>query len=102
MVREKMYNKIQSYKQMGYSIRKTAREADIDRKTVQKYWNMPQDEYVRYMAQCCSRTKILDPYKDEITTLLETWPNITSGSSMTDFVKIIKALLRRTAVSACM
>ena len=35
-----MYNKIQEYKQMGYSIRKTARESDIDRKTVRKYWNM--------------------------------------------------------------
>ena len=79
MVREEMYNKIQSYKQMGYSIRRTAREADIDRKTVQKYWYMPQDEYVRYMAECCTRTKILDPYKDEITTLLETWPSITSA-----------------------
>ena len=74
-----MYNKIQSYKQMGYSIRRTAREADIDRKTVQKYWRMQQDEYVRYMAECCTRTRILDPYKDEITALLETWPNITSA-----------------------
>ena len=37
MVREKMYNKKQSYKQMGYSLRKTAREEDIDRKTVRKY-----------------------------------------------------------------
>jgi len=79
MVREKMYNKVQSYKQMGYSIRQTARDADMDRKTVRKYWNMPQDEYVRYMAQCCERTKILDPYRNEITALLETWPNITSA-----------------------
>jgi Transposase and inactivated derivatives len=79
MVREEMYNKIQSYRQMGYSIRKCAREADIDRKTVQKYWNMGQDEYVKYMSKCCERTKILDPYKSEITTLLETWPNITSA-----------------------
>lgn len=51
MVREKMYNKIQSYKQMGYSIRKTAREADVDWENSTKYWNMAQDEYVRYMAQ---------------------------------------------------
>jgi len=79
MVREKMYNKVQSYKQMGYSIRQTAREADMDRKTVRKYWNMPQDEYVRYMAQCCERAKILDPYREEIIALLETWPNITSA-----------------------
>ena len=74
-----MYNEIQSYKQMGYTIRKTAREADLDRKTVRKYWNMRQDEYVRYMARCCERTKILDPYKDEITALLQTWSGITSA-----------------------
>ena len=79
MVREKMYNKKQSYKQMGYSLRKTAREADIDRKTVRKYWNMESDQYTRYMAQSLERTKILDPYRGEITTLLETWPNITSA-----------------------
>jgi len=79
MVREKMYNKIQSYKQMGYSLRKIAREMDIDRKTVRKYWYMSQDEYTRYMAQCCERTKILDPYKGEITAPLETWPSITSA-----------------------
>jgi transposase len=79
MVREEMYNKIQTYKQMGYSIRKTAREADFDRKTVRKYWNMAQDEYVRYMAECCERTKILDPYRPEISVLLETWPGITSA-----------------------
>ena len=40
MVREKMYNKIQEYKQTGYTMRKTARELDIDRKTVRKYWYM--------------------------------------------------------------
>ena len=79
MVREEMYNKIQSYKQMGYSLRKTARTVDMDRKTVRKYWKMSQDEYVRYIAQCCERTKILDPYRTEISTLLETWPNITSA-----------------------
>jgi len=30
------------------------------------------------MAQCRERTKILDPYKGEISTLPETWPKITS------------------------
>jgi len=79
MVREKMYNKIQAYKQMGYSIRKIAREADIDRKTVRKYWNMEADEYTRYMSDCCERNKILDAYRGEIVELLETWNNITSA-----------------------
>ena len=79
MVREAMYNEIQAYRQMGYSKRKVSRELDIDRKTVQKYWEMRQDEYTRYMAQCCDRAKILAPYRQEITQLLEKWPNITSA-----------------------
>ena len=74
-----MYNEIQSYKQMGYSKRKIARELDIDRKTVRKYWEMRQDEYTRYMAQSCERSKQLDPYREEIEQLLEVWPNITSS-----------------------
>jgi len=74
-----MYNEIQAYKQMGYSIRRCAREIDVDRKTVRKYWHMSQGEYVRYMAECCERTKILDPYREEITGLLEQYPNITSA-----------------------
>jgi transposase len=79
MVREKMYNKIQEYKQLGYTIRKTAREADIDRKTVRKYWEMSASEYTRYMSECCERTKILTPYRGEIGELLERWPSITSA-----------------------
>jgi len=74
-----MYNEIQAYKQIGYSIRRCAREIDLDRKTVRKYWYMAQDEYVRYMAECRERSKILDPYRAEITGLLELYPNITSA-----------------------
>ena len=79
MVREKMYNKIQAHKQMGYSIRKCARELDIDRKTVRKYWQMGASEYTKYMSECCERSKLMDPYREEITELLERWPNITSA-----------------------
>ena len=37
-----MYNKIQGLKQIGYSIRKIAREIDMDRKTVRKYWKISE------------------------------------------------------------
>jgi transposase len=79
MVREEMYNKIQALRRSGYSIRRCAREVDIDRKTVRKYWNMSPDEYVAYLAKCMSRTKILDPYRDEIVLKMETYPNITAA-----------------------
>ena len=79
MVRERMYNKIQAHKQMGYGIRKCAREIDMDRKTVRKYWNMSQEEYTKYMSKCSERAKILDPYKKEIVGILEEWPKVTSA-----------------------
>jgi transposase len=79
MVREAMYKEIQAYKQMGYSKRKIAREADIDRKTVQKYWEMSPDEYVKYLAKSSERTKQSDPYREEITQLLTDWSNITAA-----------------------
>jgi len=74
-----MYNKIQGLKQIGYSIRKIAREIDMDRKTVRKYWKMEAWEYTGYMSECCERSKMLDRYRVEITELLETWTNITSA-----------------------
>lgn len=77
MVREKMYNEIQTLKQKGYTIRRCAREVDIDRKTVRKYWYMTVEEYVKYLAESRERSKILDPYRDEIAAELEAYPNIT-------------------------
>ena len=50
-----MYNKIQAYKQMGYSIGKIAREIDTDRKTVGKYWDMEAREKTRYFRKCYSK-----------------------------------------------
>ena len=74
-----MYSEIQGYKQIGYLIRRCAREIDIDRKTVRKYWHMSAEEYVKYMADSRERVKILDPYHVEIVAELEAHPNITSA-----------------------
>lgn len=40
MVSTKMYGKIQELKSLGYSKRKTAKELNIDKRTVKKYWEM--------------------------------------------------------------
>jgi len=79
MVNDTMYRKIQSYKQQGYTIRRCARTIDVDRKTVRKYWNMTAEGYVKYLAETKKRTRILDPYWDEIASELEAYPNITSA-----------------------
>jgi transposase len=74
-----MYNEIQSYKQKGYSLRRCARTLDLDRKTIRKYWEMTAEEYLNYLVKSKKRTRILDPYYDEIKLELETYPNITSA-----------------------
>jgi transposase len=79
MVREKMYYKIQAYKQMGYTIRGCAREIDFDRKTIRKYWEMTAAEYLAYLSSSSVRTKLLNAYREEIVLKLESYPNITSA-----------------------
>jgi transposase len=79
MMREEMYYKIQAYKQMGYTIRGCAREIDIDRKTIRKYWDMTAAGYLEYLSSGSVRTKLLDGYKEEIIVKLEAFPNITSA-----------------------
>jgi transposase len=79
MVREEMYYKIQAYRQMGYTIRGCAREIDIDRKTIRKYWDMTPADYLGYLSSSSVKTKLLDGYREEIIVKLETYPNITSA-----------------------
>lgn len=79
MVREKMYKEVQSYKQIGYTIRGCARELKLDRKTVKKYWSMQEDEYIRYLADSRERSKIMNPYYTEIASALEKYPNMTTA-----------------------
>jgi transposase/predicted CopG family antitoxin len=74
-----MYIEIQKRKRAGYSQRAAARELDIDRKTVKKYWTMMEDEYAEQVIESKSRTKILDPYREIIVAQIEEYPEITSA-----------------------
>jgi hypothetical protein len=40
-----------------------AREKNISRTTVTKYWDMSDDEYALYKIECKTRFKILDDYR---------------------------------------
>jgi transposase len=73
-----MYGKIQERKRLGYSQRLTARELEIDRGTVKKYWEMNEDEYAEYRVESKSRTKELDAYRARIVMYIEEYPEIPS------------------------
>ena len=79
MVGTEMYSEIQKRKRAGYSQRAVARELDVDRKTVRKYWTMTDEEYARYLLDSRYRTKILDPYRDFIAEQIEEYSEITSA-----------------------
>jgi transposase len=79
MVGIKMYVKIQELKELGYKKLRTARQLNIDTKTVRKYWDMTEGEYLAYLDEAKERSKIMDPYRDYVMERLLTHPEISSA-----------------------
>jgi transposase len=79
MVSTNMFGRIQEFKSLGYSKRKTARELKLDKRTVKKYWEMDNENYARYVLECKERAKILDPYRGFIVSRLEEHSEITGA-----------------------
>lgn len=74
-----MYADIQKLKVLGYKKQRAARQLSIDTKTVRKYWDMTEEEYITYCLETKERTKIMDPYHDFVLDRLTTYPEITSA-----------------------
>ncbi len=74
-----MYSEIQKLRKMGYKKQRAARQLKIDTKTVHKYWDMTEDEYVAYFMETKERSKIMDPYYDFVLDRLKNYPEITSA-----------------------
>lgn len=79
MVDIEMYIEIQKRRRQGYSQRAAARELDVDRKTIRKYWEMTDDQYAQQLQDSKSRAKILDPYREFIEGQLLEYTEITSA-----------------------
>ena len=74
-----MYTEIQKRRAMGYSKRQCARELEIDKKTVGKYWEMSEEKYAQSLIDAKRRARVLDPYREFIVGRLEEHPEITSA-----------------------
>ncbi|MDR0325542.1 MAG: IS21 family transposase [Oscillospiraceae bacterium] len=79
MVGTSMYTEIQKRRALGYSKRRCARELEIDKKTVGKYWEMSEEEYAQCVVEAKRRTRTLDPYREFIVSRLEEYPESTSA-----------------------
>ena len=93
-----VYADIHKLKNRGYGKRRTARELDISRDTVEKYWNMNEDEYACCLLESKTRTKLLDPYRAYIEEQLRDYPEIT-GSIIHDHLLEVSPELNVSARS---
>jgi transposase len=74
-----MYERIQNLRNRGYSKRRAARELDVSRDTIDKYWEMSEEEYALCVIESKTRTKMLDPYRGYIEEQLRQYSEITGG-----------------------
>jgi transposase len=74
-----MYKKIQEMKRLGFKKRRAAREACVSRETVDKYWDMSDEEYLELLSDSKHRGSKLDKYRSFVTDKLQTWSEITAA-----------------------
>jgi len=74
-----MYKKIQEMKRMGYKKRRAAREAGVSRDTVDKYWEMNDEEYLLLLSESKRRGSKLDKHRSFIVNEIQTWSEITAA-----------------------
>ncbi|POQ98843.1 hypothetical protein AU468_11715 [Alkalispirochaeta sphaeroplastigenens] len=66
-----MYQQIQDCKRLTGNKKKTAERLGLARGTVQKFWNMSEQEYQAYCRRASIRRHRFDAYRKEIITLIE-------------------------------
>ena len=71
MIREKMYEKVQIFKRLGYSRSEIASQLEIDLKTVARYYRMDERGFRSYRQQHMFRDKVLEEYEKDILEVYE-------------------------------
>jgi len=74
-----MFISIQKLKRMGCKKQQASREPDIDTKTVRKYWDMTEEDYIEYSLAAKQRTKMMDAYRENVFDKLTEHSEITSA-----------------------
>lgn len=81
----RVYSQIQQLKEKGFKKANVAKQLGINRRTVDRYWNMLADEYEANANQIC-RMKLLDEYGDNILLWLKSYPTL-SAAQVCDWLK---------------
>jgi len=73
------FAKIKEHKLKGFKKSQTSRNLELDYKTIDKYWNMTNEEYMEYVKSCKSRNKKVDKYKDVILEWIQEYRDISTA-----------------------
>jgi len=81
-----MYFAIQEQKRLGLRKSQVARNLDISRNTVIKFWEMTVDEYKEFLERLETRSKKLESFETEIVSWLRKYPDLSAAQVM-DWLK---------------
>ena len=73
------FAKIKEQKLKGFNKSQVSRNLELDYKTVTKYWNMTNEEYIDCTKQSKSRNKKIDKYKDIILDWIKEYRDISTA-----------------------
>ncbi len=87
MIIMNMYQKVRKFKKRDYSIKRISEKLQIDRKTVRKYCEMSETEYVQYRKNLENKDRVFDIYRDEILSIYRVNNGKIYGSSIYDVLE---------------
>lgn len=73
------FAKIKEQRLKGFNKSQVSRNLELDYKTVTKYWNMTNEEYINCTKQSKSRNKKVDKYKDIILDWIKEYRDISTA-----------------------
>lgn len=81
-----LFGEIKQYKEMGLNKSQVQRALNIGYNTVDKYWDMSNDEYAQLLNRSKNRSKKIDKYKDEILEWVTDFRDM-SAAQVLDWIK---------------
>jgi transposase len=81
-----LFGEIKQYKEMGLNKSQVQRTLNIGYNTVNKYWNMSNDEYAQLLNRSKNRTKKIDKYQTEILEWITDFRDI-SAAQVLDWIR---------------
>lgn len=74
----KMYHQIMQLKELGFSKSRTAKQLNINRETVTRYWDMTADGFERQL-NTTNRLQVLSKYEATIVQWIKQYPTLTAA-----------------------